>query len=182
MSLKPAGATSNGSRRRLTRCDCSLAKNHPGTIKVCATRVCPDDPSHTTRSLSRSAILPTSCHSDCGMLWASRTTRLRRSRRRTSRAREPIRPRCQEPIRFQFRRTRAYVRSHSAPGTDPLARDSTDTLVLIPRLIPVDTAEQVQARQLEEFVRDFKAARKVYHKRALWSERWGRGEVAWQED
>ncbi|KAL7414318.1 hypothetical protein BDY24DRAFT_386514 [Mrakia frigida] len=38
------------------------------------------------------------------------------------------------------------------------------------------------SKALEDFVRDFKAARKVYHKRALWSERWGRGEVVWRED
>lgn len=49
-------------------------------------------------------------------------------------------------------------------------------------LPPFLAAWQVQARQLEEFVRDFKAARKVFHKRALWSERWNRGEVSWQED
>lgn len=36
-------------------------------------------------------------------------------------------------------------------------------------------------QSLEEFVRDFKAARKVYHKRAIWSERWNRGEVAWRD-
>ncbi|KAI5455487.1 hypothetical protein NCC49_000295 [Naganishia albida] len=35
---------------------------------------------------------------------------------------------------------------------------------------------------LEDFVRTFKAARKVYHKRAIWCERWSRGEVAWRED
>ncbi len=35
---------------------------------------------------------------------------------------------------------------------------------------------------IDEFIRTFRAARKVYHKRALWGERWTRGEVAWRED
>ncbi|CDZ96195.1 Uncharacterized conserved protein [Phaffia rhodozyma] len=38
------------------------------------------------------------------------------------------------------------------------------------------------ARALEDFTREFKGARKVYHKRAIWSERWGRGEVSWRDD
>ncbi|KAJ9109540.1 hypothetical protein QFC20_003284 [Naganishia adeliensis] len=38
------------------------------------------------------------------------------------------------------------------------------------------------AMSLEDFIRTFKAARKVYHKRAIWCERWSRGEVAWRED
>ncbi|KAJ9104341.1 hypothetical protein QFC19_003983 [Naganishia cerealis] len=37
-------------------------------------------------------------------------------------------------------------------------------------------------QSLEEFVRTLKAGRKVYHKRAMWCERWTRGEVAWRED
>lgn len=72
--------------------------------------------------------------------------------------------------------------SPSAPPHSPQA-----LLCLAPKntkltLPPFLAAWQMQARQLEEFVRDFKAARKVFHKRALWSERWNRGEVSWQED
>ncbi|KAJ9107348.1 hypothetical protein QFC21_000798 [Naganishia friedmannii] len=37
-------------------------------------------------------------------------------------------------------------------------------------------------QSLDEFIRTLKAGRKVYHKRALWCERWTRGEVAWRED
>lgn len=39
-----------------------------------------------------------------------------------------------------------------------------------------------QPMSVEDFIRTFKAARKVYHKRAIWCERWSRGEVAWRED
>nr|ODN95627.1 hypothetical protein L204_04168 [Cryptococcus depauperatus CBS 7855] len=39
-----------------------------------------------------------------------------------------------------------------------------------------------QNKTIEDFIQEFKAARKVYHKRAIWAERWSRGEVAWRDD
>jgi hypothetical protein len=39
-----------------------------------------------------------------------------------------------------------------------------------------------QNRSIDEFIQEFKAARKTYHKRAIWAERWSRGEVAWRDD
>ncbi|KAL1408207.1 hypothetical protein Q8F55_005012 [Vanrija albida] len=42
--------------------------------------------------------------------------------------------------------------------------------------------ERGRDRALDEFIADFKAARKTYHKRAIWAERWARGEVAWRDD
>ncbi|ORY34892.1 hypothetical protein BCR39DRAFT_135621 [Naematelia encephala] len=39
-----------------------------------------------------------------------------------------------------------------------------------------------QNRAIDEFIQEFKAARKTYHKRAIWTERWSRGEVAWRDD
>lgn len=41
---------------------------------------------------------------------------------------------------------------------------------------------QAQNKAIEEFINEFKAARKTYHKRAIWAERWSRGEVAWRDD
>ena len=41
---------------------------------------------------------------------------------------------------------------------------------------------QSQNRAIEDFIQEFKAARKTYHKRAIWAERWSRGEVAWRDD
>lgn len=37
-------------------------------------------------------------------------------------------------------------------------------------------------RAVDDFISEFKAARKTYHKRAIWAERWSRGEVAWRDD
>lgn len=41
---------------------------------------------------------------------------------------------------------------------------------------------QVRDHALDDFITEFKAARKTYHKRAIWAERWSRGEVAWRDD
>lgn len=35
---------------------------------------------------------------------------------------------------------------------------------------------------VDEFVRQFRELRKVYHKRAMWGDRWAAGQVIWQED
>ncbi|WRT69534.1 uncharacterized protein IL334_006521 [Kwoniella shivajii] len=45
--------------------------------------------------------------------------------------------------------------------------------------LPVD---RNQNKAIDKFINEFKAARKTYHKRAIWAERWSRGEVAWRDD
>ncbi|KAG6916441.1 hypothetical protein DXG01_006769 [Tephrocybe rancida] len=35
---------------------------------------------------------------------------------------------------------------------------------------------------VDEFVKEFKELRKVYHKRAMWGERWTDGKIAWRGD
>ncbi|RXK35427.1 hypothetical protein M231_07331 [Tremella mesenterica] len=42
--------------------------------------------------------------------------------------------------------------------------------------------DRSQNKAIDDFINDFKAARKTYHKRAIWTERWSRGEVAWRDD
>lgn len=36
--------------------------------------------------------------------------------------------------------------------------------------------------EVEEFVRDFRDLRKVYHKRVIWGDKWTNGNVAWRDD
>jgi len=38
------------------------------------------------------------------------------------------------------------------------------------------------AMGVEEFVKEFKELRKVYHKRVMWGERWANGQVVWRDD
>ncbi|KAK4687069.1 ESCRT-I complex subunit VPS37, partial [Tremellales sp. Uapishka_1] len=42
--------------------------------------------------------------------------------------------------------------------------------------------DRSQNKAIDDFIQQFKAERKVYHKRAIWTERWSRGEVAWRDD
>jgi len=37
-------------------------------------------------------------------------------------------------------------------------------------------------KEVDEFVKQFKELRKTYHKRVMWSERWGAGKVSWRDD
>lgn len=36
--------------------------------------------------------------------------------------------------------------------------------------------------EIDDFVKEFKELRKIYHKRVLWAEKWGKGDVLWRED
>ncbi|KAF7968287.1 hypothetical protein HWV62_31025 [Athelia sp. TMB] len=36
--------------------------------------------------------------------------------------------------------------------------------------------------EIDDFVKEFKSMRKVYHKRVMWGEKWTSGEVAWRDD
>ncbi|WVQ96096.1 hypothetical protein IAU59_003198 [Kwoniella sp. CBS 9459] len=42
--------------------------------------------------------------------------------------------------------------------------------------------DRSQNKVIDDFIQEFKASRKTYHKRAIWAERWSRGEVAWRDD
>ncbi|KAF5372272.1 hypothetical protein D9757_009640 [Collybiopsis confluens] len=37
-------------------------------------------------------------------------------------------------------------------------------------------------KQIEDFIKEYKESRKVYHKRVIWSDRWSRGQVEWRDD
>lgn len=37
-------------------------------------------------------------------------------------------------------------------------------------------------REIDDFVKEFKDSRKIYHKRVIWGDRWTNGQVDWRED
>ncbi|KAJ8080478.1 hypothetical protein PM082_017311 [Marasmius tenuissimus] len=37
-------------------------------------------------------------------------------------------------------------------------------------------------KDVDEFIKEFKELRKVYHKRVMWADRWSQGQVEWRED
>ncbi|KAI0031061.1 hypothetical protein K488DRAFT_79283 [Vararia minispora EC-137] len=46
----------------------------------------------------------------------------------------------------------------------------------------IRSGAQTNGKDVDDFVREFRDARKVYHKRAMWGDRWTAGEVHWNED
>ncbi|WVQ89534.1 hypothetical protein IAS59_003296 [Cryptococcus gattii] len=71
----------------------------------------------------------------------------------------------------------AFIEDKSATNSRPDSR--IDSPAPSAEGLPLDRA---QGRAIEDFIQEFKAARKIYHKRAIWAERWSRGEVAWRDD
>ncbi|KAF9060727.1 hypothetical protein BDP27DRAFT_1296515 [Rhodocollybia butyracea] len=37
-------------------------------------------------------------------------------------------------------------------------------------------------KEIDDFIKEFKEARKVYHKRVMWADRWSKGQVEWRDD
>ena len=37
-------------------------------------------------------------------------------------------------------------------------------------------------KEVDDFVKDFREMRRVYHKRAIFGDRWAKGDVGWRED
>ncbi|KAJ3773815.1 hypothetical protein FB446DRAFT_731487 [Lentinula raphanica] len=37
-------------------------------------------------------------------------------------------------------------------------------------------------KEIEDFIKEFKEARKIYHKRVIWSDGWSKGQVEWRAD
>jgi len=37
-------------------------------------------------------------------------------------------------------------------------------------------------QDVEDFVKEYREQRKIYHKRAMWAEKWGNNKVIWRDD
>lgn len=37
-------------------------------------------------------------------------------------------------------------------------------------------------KEVDDFVKDFREMRRVYHKRAIFGDRWAKGDVGWRDD
>ena len=88
----------------------------------------------------------------------------------------------------------AYLRSHSKRYTPQFlllrlrhattAQDDLSEALASSFVRPSaeSSAAQLGGREVDDFVREFRDARKVYHKRVMWGDRWNAGDVAWRED
>jgi len=80
---------------------------------------------------------------------------------------------------------------HAATAQDELSESLASSFI---RQSPSDSYAQpsdpsssgsgndATGREVDEFIKQFKELRKTYHKRVMWSERWGAGKVAWRDD
>ncbi|KAL6304401.1 hypothetical protein BKA93DRAFT_783822, partial [Sparassis latifolia] len=44
-----------------------------------------------------------------------------------------------------------------------------------------EAASSLSGKDIDDFVREFKELRKVYHKRMMWGDRWAAGQVEWRD-
>ncbi|KAI5896788.1 uncharacterized protein SCHCODRAFT_01170835 [Schizophyllum commune H4-8] len=63
--------------------------------------------------------------------------------------------------------------SSSAPTSSTAAEPHSGTNT------PVGT---LAGKDIDDFVREYRELRKVYHKRMIWGEKWGNGDVEWRDD
>jgi ESCRT-I complex subunit VPS37 len=43
-------------------------------------------------------------------------------------------------------------------------------------------ATLASSKEVDDFVKEFRELRKMYHKRVMWGDRWSNGQVAWRDD
>ncbi|KLO15956.1 hypothetical protein SCHPADRAFT_961723 [Schizopora paradoxa] len=43
-------------------------------------------------------------------------------------------------------------------------------------------APETNGKDVDDFIKEFKESRKIYHKRVIWGDRWGSGKVEWPND
>ncbi|KAH9480585.1 Vacuolar protein sorting-associated protein 37A [Psilocybe cubensis] len=73
---------------------------------------------------------------------------------------------------------------HSTTSQDEESEALATSFVQQESSLPVEsgTGTPKSGRDVDDFVKEFKELRKVYHKRALWGEKWANGQVIWRED
>lgn len=63
---------------------------------------------------------------------------------------------------------------HATTAQDEASETVASTFV---QASPPDTAASI-GKDVDDFVKEFREMRKVYHKRAIWGDRWSAGQVA----
>ncbi|KAH9926144.1 uncharacterized protein B0H18DRAFT_908244 [Fomitopsis serialis] len=69
---------------------------------------------------------------------------------------------------------------HATIAQDDLSEARASEFVQASSAEPVPIA--ANGKDIDDFVREFKELRKVYHKRVMWGDRWAAGQVAWRDD
>jgi len=67
---------------------------------------------------------------------------------------------------------------HSTTAQDDLSEALASSFVQSSSVSPAPATNQ----ETDNFVKEFKNMRKVYHKRVMWGDRWAAGQVTWPDD
>ncbi|EPQ54456.1 hypothetical protein GLOTRDRAFT_76988 [Gloeophyllum trabeum ATCC 11539] len=67
---------------------------------------------------------------------------------------------------------------HATTAQDDLSEALASSFVQSSSVSPTPATNQ----ETDDFVKEFKSMRKVYHKRVMWGDRWAAGQVTWPED
>ncbi|KII90953.1 hypothetical protein PLICRDRAFT_106973 [Plicaturopsis crispa FD-325 SS-3] len=70
---------------------------------------------------------------------------------------------------------------HATTAQDDLSEALASTFVQ-DSSASAPSAENLNGKDIDDFVRQFKDMRKTYHKRVMWGDRWSAGQVAWRDD
>ncbi|KAG5648363.1 hypothetical protein DXG03_004935 [Asterophora parasitica] len=73
---------------------------------------------------------------------------------------------------------------HSITAQDDASEALASTFIQQqpPSTTGTGTSTPQGAMGVDEFIKEFKELRKTYHKRSMWGERWGNGQVSWRDD
>ncbi|PCH40019.1 hypothetical protein WOLCODRAFT_68326, partial [Wolfiporia cocos MD-104 SS10] len=69
---------------------------------------------------------------------------------------------------------------HATVAQDDISEARAAEFVQASSVEPSNTG--ANGKDIDDFVREFKELRKVYHKRVMWGDRWAAGQVAWRDD
>jgi len=67
-------------------------------------------------------------------------------------------------------------------ASEALASSFVQQVANLPPHDDVGTGTPRSGRDVDEFIKEFKELRKIYHKRAMWGEKWANKQVIWRDD
>ncbi|KAF9817276.1 hypothetical protein IEO21_03536 [Rhodonia placenta] len=69
---------------------------------------------------------------------------------------------------------------HATTAQDDLSEARATEFVQASSVEP--NVASANSKDIDDFVREFKELRKVYHKRVMWGDRWAAGQVTWRDE
>lgn len=71
---------------------------------------------------------------------------------------------------------------HATTAQDENSEALATSFISSPSQNSASGEANANGKDVDDFVREFKEMRKVYHKRVMWGDRWTSGKVVWRDD